>query len=132
MTGPRQHSAADDGSMVMVVGVVLALALAMAVLLVDVAAYLLAAARAQAAADAAARAAVAITDPRGQLSGDARADAATVASAAGATLVRCSCRDGDTEVAVEVGVRPPTTILHRFAAREVTASAAARLAEPVP
>lgn len=116
--------------MVLVVGVVLALAAGLAVVLVDVAAYALAAARAQGAADAAARAAVAITDPRGGLVGDAEADARALVEASGGQLRSCRCPPGAATATVLVRVPVPTLVLHRVAARAVDATATARLVAP--
>lgn len=120
----------DGGGAILLVGVVLAVAAGLGVLVVDLTAYLLAAGRAQAAADAAARAAVAITDPRGRVDGDALADATTIVNAHGADLRSCDCGDGTDRVTVEVAVLVPGLVVPRFAAREVTATSAARLAPP--
>ncbi len=97
------------------------------VLVVDLTAYLVATARAQGAADAAALAAVAVSDPRGGLTGDPRTVAARVAVEAGGELRRCDCarRQGEVEVTVAIPVR--ALAVTRFAGRSATATARAHL-----
>lgn len=123
---------AEDGSALVLGWTGVACTVVALLLTVDLAAYLLAGARAQAAADAAALAAVARSDARARLPGDARSAARRVADANGAALRACRCHRGAAEVEVVAAVAVRALAVTRFAGRSVTATARARLVADGP
>ncbi|MDX1658269.1 MAG: hypothetical protein R3343_05570 [Nitriliruptorales bacterium] len=120
----------DGGATIAVGGTAAVIGLVLLVIVLDITAYLAAASAAQAAADGAALAAVAVSDPRGRQPGSPRAAAELVTTAADSRLETCRCRPGARRVEVEVSRRVDGVLITRYAARRVTARAAARLVPP--
>jgi secretion/DNA translocation related TadE-like protein len=99
----------ERGSISVVAAAVMAVLLTLALACADASKALMTASRAQAAADAAALAAAqSLVSPDG---GDPESAAAAYAAANGATLVRCDCAAGGSEVTVEVRMPIGRTLL---------------------
>ncbi len=123
----RGRARSEDGSALVLTWVALVVAGVAVVVLVDLFAYLAAAGRARSAADGAALAAAAVAHPRGGVPGSPVEAASRVAEEQGATLVRCACRRGARDVAVEVSVAVEALVVTRFTGRSIHAEAEATL-----
>jgi secretion/DNA translocation related TadE-like protein len=117
----------ERGSISVVTAAVMVVLLALAMASADAAKALSTSSRAQAAADAAALAAAqSLVSPAG---GDPQEAASAYAEANGATLVRCDCPSGATEVTVEVRMSIGPTLLLP-GGREVVRAARAIVGPP--